>query len=135
MTAAVQLILGALSCLAFVLVVRRFGSRRELIVYAVSLALAAFIYIVFVAAGGASLSRTELEFGGLVLFSPAALLGARGRLRVLIVGWAVHPAWDVLIHRVWSAGLAPEWYPVVCVGFDLSLAAYIGARGRDLLKV
>jgi hypothetical protein len=30
-----------------------------------------------------------------------------------------------------EGGYAPGWYPVVCIGFDLSVAAYIlGAYGK-----
>jgi hypothetical protein len=49
----------------------------------------------------------------------------------LILGWAAHAAWDVLLHQVLSVGFVPEWYPVVCLGFDVLLAAHIAVRVRE----
>jgi hypothetical protein len=125
---ATQLLLGALSCLLFVTFARRAGRRRELAIYAAALAAAAVIYVIFAAFGGATLGWTAVETSGLAIFSLLALLARRGSREALIVGWAVHPAWDVLIHEVLRASFVPEWYPALCVGFDLSLAGYIALR-------
>ena len=131
MTTTTQLLIGALSCLLFILIARRAGLRREVILYAVALVAAALVYVVFAVAGGAARSRLLLESGGLVLFSLVALLGLRVSVWVLALGWAAHAVWDVVPGAVLGAGAVPEWYPVVCLGFDLFLAGYIVMRMTD----
>ncbi|MDQ3816851.1 MAG: hypothetical protein M3348_11065 [Acidobacteriota bacterium] len=125
-----QLLLGALFCLLFVTFARRAGLRRELAIYAAALAAAAFIYVIFAAFGGATLGWVAVETSGLAIFSLLVLLARRGSREALIVGWAVHPAWDVLIHGASRALFVPGWYPVLCAGFDLTLAVYIALRVR-----
>ena len=50
---------------------------------------------------------------------------------VLALGWAAHVIWDVGMHLHGAgAEFTPAWYPAVCIGFDLVVAAAIvfGAR-------
>ncbi len=128
----IQLLLGALSGLIFIPLARRAGPTRELMVYAVALDGAALVYVGFAFVGGATSAWTAVELVGVALFSLAALPALKGRAWPLAVGWAIHPAWDVLLHGTPRALFVPEWYPVVCAGFDLLLAAYIAtsATGR-----
>ena len=126
-----QLLAGALSCLLFVLLARRLGRGRELFVYAAALAAAALVYVGFAAFGGASARWVVVEAAGLVLFSAPALAGARGGAWALAAGWASHAAWDALLHKAPGVGFVPEWYPFVCVGFDLFLAAYVAAVAAE----
>lgn len=132
MKTVAQLLFGALSCLLFVTFARRAGRRRELAIYAAALAAAAFIYVIFAAFGGATLGWSAIEASGLAIFSLLALIARRGNSRALIFGWAVHPAWDVLIHGASRALFVPGWYPALCAGFDLTLAVYIALRSRQL---
>lgn len=125
MGTVVQLILGALLCSLFVMIARRAGLRRELAIYAVALVAAALIYVIFAALGGATLGWDAVETSGLAIFSLLALLARRGSREALILGWAVHPAWDVLIHGASRTQFVPEWYPALCASFDLTLAGYI----------
>jgi hypothetical protein len=128
MATVIQLLSGALACLAFVLIARRTCRKHELMVYAVALVVAASIYLGFAAASGAALSWTALAAGGLSVFSLVALLGWRISAWALILGWTAHAAWDLMIDKIMPPGFAPQWYPFVCIGFDLFLAAYLIAR-------
>lgn len=130
MATITQLLIGALSCLVFVLIARSAGSKREVLLYAGGLVFAASVYVVFAVVGGAALSWVVLESSGLVLFSLVTLFGLRVSVLALALGWAAHAAWDVLLHGVRGAGFVPDWYPVFCVGFDLCLAGYIAVRER-----
>jgi hypothetical protein len=130
MATTIQLLFGALSCLVFVLVARLAGLKREVRLYATALVAAALIYVGFAVVGGAAISWLALESGGLLLFSLVALLGLRISAWALVMGWAAHAGWDVLLHKVLAVGFVPEWYPVVCLGFDLFLAGYIAVRKR-----
>jgi hypothetical protein len=126
MAMIIQFLIGALSCLILILAARQAGMKREAIIYAVGLVVAALVYVGFAARGGVALSWLALESGGLVLFSSVALLGLRISMWFLMLGWAAHALWDVLLHKVLNVGFVPEWYPVMCLGFDLFLAGYIG---------
>lgn len=132
MATLIQLLIGAFACLVFVLVARRAGLKREMIVYAAALVIAALIYVGFAVVGGATVSWLVIESGSLVLFSLVALFGLRRSAWVLMIGWAAHAVWDVLLHKVLEVGFVPEWYPVVCIGFDLFLAGYIAMRKREI---
>lgn len=131
MDTVIQVFIGGLASLLFVLAARRAGPRRELNTYAAGLVLAALIYLVFAVAGGAALGWVALETAGLLLFSAAALPGVRGKVWALALGWAAHSAWDLLLHGQAGAAFVPDWYPAVCAGFDLALALYISLR-REL---
>jgi hypothetical protein len=104
------------------------GLKREMRIYAVGLIVAALIYVCFAVVRDAGPSWLLLESGGLLLFSSVALIGLRVSLWALVVGWAAHALWDVSLHRVMEVEFVPDWYPVICVGFDLFLSGYIAIR-------
>ena len=122
---ALQLLIGALAGVLFaVLVWRLFTGLRALNVYALSLIVTALIYVVFAVRGGASSSQLWLELAGLALFTLLAVLGRR-RPVFLVVGWAAHSLWDLILHKLMDGMEVPSWYPLTCLGFDLAVAAYI----------
>ncbi len=128
MATMLQLLIGALGCVVFILIVRKLTLKREMTQYAIGLVVAALIYVGFAIAGDASLSWLLLESGGVVLFSLVAVLGLRVSAWALSLGWVAHTGWDVWLHRAVDVGFVPEWYPVGCLGFDLLLAVYIIKR-------
>src|ERR1044072_2497360 len=128
MATSLRLLVGALGCVVFILIVRKLALKREMTQYAIGLVVAALIYVGFAVAFDASFSWLLLEAGGVVLFSLVALIGLRGSTWALIIGWVAHTFWDVLLHKVLNVGFVPEWYPVGCLGFDLLLAVYIIKR-------
>lgn len=137
MLTVIHLLLGALICAAFVFAVRRLAPRGEFRVYAAGLVVAALVYVVFAVAGGAPGAWLAVEFGGLVAFTFFALAGLRRSPLPLALGWAAHALWDLLLHAdaVTHAGGAdahfvPDWYRLLCAGFDFALAAYLAARTR-----
>jgi len=127
MRVALQLLGGAAACAVFILLARKLAPRGELRLYALGLITAAFIYVAFLARG-ASLTWLALELTGLVLFTLAALAGLKISHWILAAGWAAHAAWDVGLHKLFETTFVPDWYPLVCGGFDLLLAGYIAAR-------
>lgn len=137
MLTTAHLLLGALACAAFIFAVRRLAPQDELRVYAAGLVAAALIYVAFAVAGGAPRAWLAIEFAGLLAFTLLALLGLRRPPLPLALGWAAHALWDLLLHAdaVTHAGAAdvhivPDWYRLVCAGFDLALAAYLAALSR-----
>jgi hypothetical protein len=127
----IALLLGVALSLAFVGLARKYPPRRESRVYAVGLVVAALIYVGFGAAGGAGTRWQALELFGVLLYGAAAWGGLRGRPWLLAAGWAAHVAWDVLLHLSGAGSeYTPQWYPWLCVSFDLVMAGAVLASSR-----
>jgi hypothetical protein len=108
----------------FIILARRMSAERELRLYATGLVIAALIYLVF-AARDVTFGWLALELTGVVVFTLVAVLGVKTSAWILALGWAAHAAWDVILHKLLDVAFVPDWYPVVCAGFDLLLAGYI----------
>jgi hypothetical protein len=125
----VVIIAGAILAVGLVLIARRDGSyRKEKRVYSLGLIVAALIYVGFgIFSGSAWWNLTEL--GGVLIYAAFAVLGLRRSGWFLSAGWALHVLWDVALHGR-QTDFVPYWYQMLCIGFDLLLAGYIGFRQR-----
>lgn len=124
------LLLGALGGAVYIDYARRRGRRREPRVFAVGLVVAALIYVGF-AVVALEWGWLLVEAAGLVAYTAFAVLGLRLSPWWLALGWAAHPAWDVFLHLTGPApGIAPAWYAVACISFDILVAGYIAVRIR-----
>ena len=130
MQVVLQLFLGVISCGVLIFLARRLSPKRELRLYAVSLIIAALIYVGFTAQGVAP-AWLILELAGLIVFTLLAWLGLKFSALILALAWAAHAAWDVFLHKLLDVAFVPDWYPLVCVAFDLLLAGYIAMRARE----
>ena len=131
MFTVIALLLGTVLALALVGLARKYPPGRERHVYAVSLVIAALIYVGFGAVGGAGARWLALESLGVLLYGAAAWGGLRGRPWLLAAGWAAHVAWDVLLHLSGAGSeYTPRWYPWLCVSFDLVMAGATLASSR-----
>ena len=117
-----QLLLGVVVAAGLIAYGRRLRRRREILVYAQGLAVAALIYVAF-AVAGAGLEAVWVEALGLAVFAAAAVLGWRWSPWVLALGWAAHTGWDAV---QLPEPYVPDWYAVACLSFDVLLAGYIG---------
>lgn len=124
MQITLQLILGAVACLVLIFFARRLSPKRELRLYTISLIIAALIYVGFTARG-ATTAWLVLEIAGAVVFTLLALLGLKISALILAFAWALHAAWDVILHKLVDAAFVPDWYPLTCLSFDLLLAGYL----------
>ena len=107
MEVILQLLLGVALAVLFVLFAAAWEPRRELVIYAVGLIVAALIYVVF-AFTGAAAHRTLIEFAGVVIFT----------LFAAPVSYLPRPP------------AVPGWYPVACISFDLIVAAALALKLR-----
>jgi hypothetical protein len=121
---ALEVGLGAIAALLFVLAARLAGAKRELRIYAGGLVVAAVIYLGFALLNGGA-DRLGLELLGVLAFTAVAVLSLRVSPALVGAGWAAHVAWDVVLHGGMPAPYVPGWYPTVCVGFDLLVAGYV----------
>ena len=92
--------------------------------YALALIIAASIYVAF---SFLSQNTTWIftEIIGVIIFSIIAFLGVKFSLWFLAIGWLIHPAWDLLIDNHNLTAFVPQWYPMVCIGYDIVIALYI----------
>jgi hypothetical protein len=120
MRTLLECLVGIVAAAVSLWLIRRYwwATQRKLI--AVWLVIAALIYPAFAALHDAH-DQLLYEFIGVVLYSTLAWLGWRYSLAWLAAGWALHTVWDNLTHGAFM----PAWYPMVCLGFDLVLAAFI----------
>jgi len=91
---------------------------------AMTLVLAAAIYVGF-AVTQQNIGVTLLSMAGFLGFSGLALMGGRVNFWWLVAGWGLHGVWDVALHFTKPNFFAPTWYAFACLGFDLTLAAFI----------
>jgi len=124
----IEILVGILLGASFLFYACRRGPHAETMVCAGGLVVAALIYVGFAVARGAGRLDLFLELGGVLLFG---LVAVRFRRSPLLVGagWMAHVGWDVGLHSGGVRGFVPASYPLVCVGFDLLVAAYLTWRG------
>jgi hypothetical protein len=125
---AFQILLGAALAVPLVLYAR--SRRREDVIYALGLVVAALVYVGFALAAGAGTAVLIAELVGVALFGAVAWLGVRRTALWLAAGWALHVGWDLLLHPLSGPGYAPAWYVRACIGFDLVVAAWIALRAE-----
>jgi hypothetical protein len=121
------LLLGLILGGAFIAFARG-QEERERRVLALGLVVAAVIYVGFALAAGET-GWLALETLGVALYGALAWLGLRRSALWLAAGWALHPLWDVGLHLVGAgSAFAPAWYAVLCISFDVLVAAEVGRR-------
>ncbi len=120
------LVLGAL----LIFYARRFSLRGERKILAQALVIAAVLYMVFAFIWG-DMKWVLIELSGILVYGFFVWAAFRYSGYWLAVGWAFHPLWDVALHLVGPGNqVAPEWYAVACISFDLLVALYIFFRVR-----
>jgi len=128
------ILLGAVLGGLFVLLARTRGPTTQVRLLALGLVVAALIYV-GLAVTGAGRHWLALEATGLAAFGLLAWLGVRVADWWLALGWVAHVAWDVGLHLERPQAVVPEWYPLLCVGFDLVVAGFLlGAASAKRLS-
>jgi hypothetical protein len=129
----IPVILGAVLGGLFVILANRRGRRTEATLFAIGLFVAALIYLALALArdGGRWLAT---ESAGVAIFGTLAWLGMRSSPWWLALGWLGHVAWDVGLHLDQVQPIAPRWYPLLCVGFDLIVAGFVLGRVAPSLE-
>ena len=132
MTYLFFIIAGAVIAALVLLFSVRFPDGRAEKFFAGSLIIAALIYAGFAISGvmneTASTGWILLEMSGVLLFTLIGFLGVKISPLILAFGWAAHVLWDVIFRHGGEISYVPEFYPPVCIGFDLVFALYIVYR-------
>jgi hypothetical protein len=120
----IPILAGALLGGLFALLAGRRGGAGGVRLFALGLVITALIYVVL-ALPGADRRWLAIEAAGAAVFAGLAWLGARTSLWWLAVGWVAHVAWDVGLHLDRAQPVVGEWYPLLCVGFELVVAGFL----------
>ena len=126
---AIWLLLGLVLGSILLIYARSYSQRGEIQVLTIALVIAAIIYVGFAIIWG-NLIWVAIELAGLPIYGLFAWLAIRYAYYYLLgIGWMLHPIWDVVLH-LFGPGrwLAPEWYAMGCITFDLLIAVYIFYR-------
>jgi hypothetical protein len=98
-------------------------SRNETSLWAMALVVAALIYPAF-ALGAGGPSAAPQEFLGSLPWIAVAIASRGFGPSLLAAGWAAHGVWDMMpVNRPWM----PDFYPPLCLGFDLVVAVRLVA--------
>ena len=120
------ILLGAALAAGYVGLAEWVGGRLRTPAYGVGLVVVGLIYVGLATSAGTG-SWINTEIGGALVFAALAVGGVRRYPMLLALGWALHVAWDVLLHIGPGSEFVPRWYVPACVGFDLVVAGAIFA--------
>lgn len=127
------LVLGWVLALLFINMAR-INAAMEHSVLAAGLIIAAAVYLVLASFTG-SQAWIALESVGLLGYGLAAILGALVSPWWLVVGWLAHPIWDIYFHWLGAGALfVPGAYVIICLSFDIIIAAYVASRQLKLIE-
>ena len=116
---------GALGAVGTVAALRRTSPRSTAVLSAAGLATAAAVYPL-ARRSRPSDARAARELVALAGYGAASLVAGRRAPRqataLLAAGWASHAAFD-MTHHIDEGTRLPDWYPALCAGYDLVIAA------------
>lgn len=125
MDTVLWLIAGFLASLVLIFLVKDSSQEIQHRIFGYSLIIAALIYVCF-AALDANVSWLIIESAGVVIYSCFFILSNKRGLYWLAAGWMLHPVWDAALHLLDAGGsFAPNWYAIMCISFDITVAGYL----------
>ena len=126
------IIIGAILASAILFGFRATDNFKAKKFFAGALIIAALIYIGFAVSGilaqTAAINWILVEIGGLIIYLALAYAGVKISMWFLASGWTAHIFWDAAFHHGDKISYVPDFYPPLCIGFDLVFAAYIVYR-------
>lgn len=124
------LAVGVIASAVLLKCVHHKSSEFRLKILGYALIIAALIYVLF-AILASNLAWIGIESLGVLLYGAFYILSKSRSSYLLAVGWLLHPVWDVGFHLVGSgSNVAPEWYVIMCISFDITVACYLLAQVR-----
>lgn len=125
------LVMGFITSAALIKFVHHQSPGSRFNILGKALVIAALIYVLF-AVLGSNPTWIGIELLGVLLYGVLFLLAKRRDRYLLALGWLLHPVWDVGLHLFGSgASFAPNWYVLMCISFDVTVACYLFAQARN----
>ncbi len=128
----IEIIIGGLLAALFAYAFSKMKAHRHKKFFAGCLIIAALIYVGFAAVGisteTASYNWLLVEIAGFFIYTFFAYAGVKISAWFLAAGWILHILWDVGLHFGEATAFVPDFYPPVCIGFDLVLGIFIAYR-------
>lgn len=125
----IWLLMGFLTVIPLLGLVQQADLEETRQLLSVFLVVAALVYVGFAIRWG-NATWLGIETLSVLIYAGFCGLASRFSLLWLAVGWLLHPLWD-LLHRLGPGHhIAPDWYTVACISFDLAVAAYLVYRVR-----
>lgn len=104
--------------------VKTIYAYKEVAFWRTGLLAAALVYVVL-GLIGQGWGFLGIDLLGVALYGALAWFSRKNPI-LLPLGWGLHILWDVLVHPGGHPGYVPNWYPGVCLGFDILIAGYLG---------
>ena len=96
-----------------------------IVVLGKGLVVAAFLYLIFAFVWGDT-QWLIIEALGILLYVPFYYLAVKYSPYFLVVGWLLHSMWDIALHYNGPGyHIAPKWYAIACISFDVLVAIYL----------
>ena len=119
-----EIIIGIVAAAFLLFLYRNLPTKKSISLWENGLIIAAIIYVVF-AIIGRNWTWLPYEIMGVGIYGVAVLLSRKFSPVWLGIGWVLHVLWDLLLHPNGHSGYVPDWYPGVCLGFDLMIGGYV----------
>lgn len=128
----IEIIIGVILATITLYVFRFLREESYKKFFAGSLIIAALIYVGFASFGISFETSTYnwllVEILGVLIYTFFAYAGVKISAWFLAVGWIAHVLWDVGLHYGEATAFVPNFYPTVCIGFDIVFGVYIAYR-------
>jgi|GEM_PF-506333 len=104
-------------------------------IFGYSLILAGVIYLLFglIESVPPTSMITEALVG--IGFIALAVVGLRGSLMALGIGWILHGIWDVSAPTIINTAYVPWFLEPTCLGFDFIVGIYLMLRARSMFAL
>lgn len=122
-----KVMVGALAAVAIWYYYRKLPFHSTMKIWQIGLLVSVLIYVGFVMLDGAWIDLPK-ELMGVFVYSFFILLSQKSSPYFLAFGCLLHVLWDLIIHPTGIHPYVPEWYPPVCLGFAIAIAAFLFTR-------
>lgn len=109
------------------------GLDKDRAFYPTVLAVIASTYVLFAAMGGSGWT-VVIELFIMAAFLVAVVLGFKRNLWLVVAALAAHGLLDLFHGHVVSNPGVPTWWPMFCLTYDISAAAYLALRLRAAVQ-
>lgn len=116
--------LGVLIAFTVSFLAARIGFDKDRAFYPTIMVVIASYYVLF-AAMIASVRAVFAEFVIMLLFSGVAVLGFKRNLWLVAAAFVAHGVFDFVHEQLVTNPGVPYWWPMFCLGYDFTAAAYL----------